>query len=140
MKLPAISILAATVFASAMAEEPKPPTKVIEEVTGNAKISRTDADLHAISSALKMYKLNAGFYPTEEQGLKALVEKPSAVPLPKRWVQVMSAVPKDSWGREYRYAVRVKDGKKETVISSDGPSADDKKDDIEHVVESVEKK
>ncbi len=136
MKFPLCSLCSATLFVAAIspatAEEAKPP----------AKTMRTEADFNAISSALKAYKLNAGNYPTEEQGLKALVDKPTTSPIPARWTKIASAVPKDPWGREYRYAVRVKDGKKETVLLSDGPDAEDKKDDLESVVDSeaVEKK
>lgn len=144
MKLPALFILAATTFASAISpalgEEPTPAEKTVAKTAEQARLSRMEADFNAISSALKAYKLNGGSYPTEEQGLKSMVDRPTTSPIPKRWVKIMTAVPKDAWGRDYRYAVRVKDGKKEYLLLCDGPSAEDKKDDIEHVVESEKQK
>lgn len=50
-----------------------------------------------------MYKLNAGSYPTTQQGLDSLVNKPTTTPVPKRWVQVMSKIPNDPWDSPYVY-------------------------------------
>jgi general secretion pathway protein G len=68
-----------------------------------AKLQRVEADFNAIGAALKTYKLNAGTYPTTQQGLKALVEKPSGSPVPRRWTQLSESVPKDPWGVDYIY-------------------------------------
>ncbi len=117
----------------------------IREVGENAKLERVQANFSSLSSCLKIYKLNAGFYPTQEQGLLALVEKPATAPIPRRWTQVMEKADKaltDPWDRPYHYQVRNKDGKVEYVVSSDGPDKADPKDDMESVVdaEAVEKK
>lgn len=61
------------------------------------------SDLSSISSALRTYKINAGHYPSTEQGLQALVERPTIPPLPEDWVKLADRVPKDPWGNEYRY-------------------------------------
>lgn len=45
-------------------------------------LSRVDPDFNAIGSSLKTYRLQAGFYPTTEQGLEALVHKPDTDPIP----------------------------------------------------------
>lgn len=66
-------------------------------------ISDVRADFSSIGSALRNYKINTGHYPTTEQGLKALVERPTIPPFPDDWMQVMTKVPKDPWGNEYRY-------------------------------------
>jgi general secretion pathway protein G len=70
---------------------------------GSAKILRVDADLRSISSALKAYKMNAGHYPTTEQGLEALVTQPEGPPQPRRWRQLADEVPRDPWNGIYRY-------------------------------------
>jgi general secretion pathway protein G len=49
------------------------------------RLSRAEGDFNSISSALKMFKVNAGRYPTEEEGLAALVEKPPTFPVNRRW-------------------------------------------------------
>lgn len=73
------------------------------KISEGAKVSRVDGDFTSISSALKMYKVNNGSYPYTQQGLKALVEKPSGTPQPRRWQKLMDKVPPDPWGNEYGY-------------------------------------
>jgi general secretion pathway protein G len=76
----------------------------IESTSGErAVISDHRADFQSIGSALMTYRINAGHYPSTEQGLKALVERPTIPPLPDDWVQVMTKVPTDPWRNEYRY-------------------------------------
>ncbi|WP_457625170.1 type II secretion system major pseudopilin GspG [Persephonella sp.] len=68
-----------------------------------AKIKTAKIQLKEIKRALEMYRLDNGAYPTTEQGLKALVEKPKIPPEPKKWKQYMESLPKDPWGNEYIY-------------------------------------
>ncbi|MBC8127271.1 MAG: type II secretion system major pseudopilin GspG [Gloeobacteraceae cyanobacterium ES-bin-144] len=86
-----------------------------------AKLKQVEADFKSMESALQMYKLNAGSYPTTPQGLKALVEKPSSTPVPRRWVQVMSKVQPDPWGAPYNYRFPGKKRTNEFEIISRGP-------------------
>jgi general secretion pathway protein G len=69
----------------------------------SAKLQRVESDFNTISAALNGYQLNAGTYPTTQQGLRALVERPSSSPQPRRWTKVADSVPKDPWGNEYIY-------------------------------------
>jgi general secretion pathway protein G len=71
--------------------------------TGIAKDMRVRADVQAISTQLKFYEGVNGFYPTSEQGLKALVSPPETEPKPSRWYQLFKDLPKDPWGNEYVY-------------------------------------
>src|SRR6266581_6476957 len=68
-----------------------------------AKQTRVEADIQMIRTMLLAYSGRNGFYPTTEQGLKALVAKPETDPIPAQWTQLMDAVPKDPWGVEYVY-------------------------------------
>lgn len=70
-----------------------------------AKIVRAKADIQGIESALNMYKLDNHKYPATDQGLEALIEKPSGSNAPKNWKQggYLGRLPKDPWGNEYRY-------------------------------------
>jgi general secretion pathway protein G len=68
-----------------------------------AKLQRVEADFNAIGAALKTYKLNAGTYPTSQQGLAALVTKPGSTPIPRRWTKLADKVPLDPWEAEYIY-------------------------------------
>jgi general secretion pathway protein G len=75
--------------------------------TDKAKQAKTKMQIESLESALKMYKLDNGSYPTTEQGLKALVETPTVGNLPKNWRQggylEKGKVPKDPWDHEYVY-------------------------------------
>jgi general secretion pathway protein G len=76
------------------------PARWFEE---GAKLAPIKGDFHSISSALRTYKINAGHYPSTEQGLQALVERPTIPPIPDDWVKLDNNVPTDPWKNEYRY-------------------------------------
>jgi general secretion pathway protein G len=76
---------------------------LIGGIGDGAKLQRVDADFNAIGSSLKTYKLNAGNYPTQQQGLEALVTKPSSTPVPRRWTKIADRVPTDPWNQPYGY-------------------------------------
>ncbi len=63
--------------------------------------TRVLADLQTLTTQLKSYEMVNGNLPTSQQGLKALVEMPSADPKPRQWFQQMTQIPKDPWGNEY---------------------------------------
>lgn len=71
--------------------------------TGFAKDTAVRADVQSIETQLRTYESMNGFYPTTEQGLRALVEPPGGDPKPTRWYQFFKSVPKDPWGMEYIY-------------------------------------
>lgn len=68
-----------------------------------ARKVKAKQDVLSIQNALDLYKLDNGVYPTTDQGLAALVEKPSINPTPANWKPYLKSVPKDPWGREYLY-------------------------------------
>lgn len=70
-----------------------------------ARVTVANTDLRTISAALKMYRLDNGDYPTTEQGLAALAEKPTSAPIPRSWPAdgYLSPLPVDPWGRPYIY-------------------------------------
>ncbi|WP_312225719.1 type II secretion system major pseudopilin GspG [Stutzerimonas nitrititolerans] len=70
-----------------------------------AKVAVAKGDIKAIGAALDMYKLDNFSYPSTQQGLNALVEKPSGSPQPKNWNRdgYLKRVPKDPWGNDYQY-------------------------------------
>lgn len=71
----------------------------------NAKVRKVHADFSNIESALKMYRLENGFYPSSDQGLLALVNKPSGHPQPRSFPKdgYLTRLPKDPWRNEYIY-------------------------------------
>ncbi len=70
-----------------------------------ARVTVASTDLRTISAALKMYRLDTGRYPTTQQGLAALVDKPTAPPVPTRWSSegYLPELPQDPWGNAYIY-------------------------------------
>ena len=62
-----------------------------------ARIVKAKQDIRAIESALEMYKLDNFAYPSSDQGLQALVSKPSGSPAPKNWRQYLKKVVNDPW-------------------------------------------
>lgn len=70
-----------------------------------ARAVRAQSDIAAIASAVKLYRLDNYRYPTTEQGLAALVQKPGGDPVPANWAEngYMDRLPKDPWGQPYHY-------------------------------------
>ncbi|MDM4766422.1 type II secretion system major pseudopilin GspG [Pelomonas sp. SE-A7] len=69
-----------------------------------AKVTAARADVASLMQALKMYKLDNNRYPTSEQGLEALVRKPSIGPIPPNWKPYIEKLPVDPWKSAYQYA------------------------------------
>jgi general secretion pathway protein G len=70
-----------------------------------AKRVAAKADIGAIVQALKLYRLDNGGYPTTDQGLLALVQRPTTNPVPGNWNAkgYLERLPKDPWGSDYQY-------------------------------------
>ena len=71
--------------------------------TDEARVTAAKTDIGTIMQALKLYKLDNGFYPTQQQGLQALVVKPDTPPVPGNWKPYLDKLPADPWGRAYQY-------------------------------------
>ena len=70
-----------------------------------SRVTTANTDIRTIGAALKMYRLDNGGYPTTAQGLKALVERPTAAPVPANWSAegYLPQLPVDPWGNAYVY-------------------------------------
>jgi general secretion pathway protein G len=72
-----------------------------------AKQVKARMDIQNLETALKLYKLDNGSYPTTEQGLQALVEKPETGVVPPKWKEggylEKGRVPSDPWGNDFVY-------------------------------------
>jgi general secretion pathway protein G len=71
---------------------------------GEAKVTAAQADISTIMNQLKIYKLDNGRYPTQDQGLEALVAKPTAGTIPSNWKSYLDKLPSDPWHNPYQYA------------------------------------
>lgn len=70
----------------------------------DAKATAAKADVGNLMQALKLYKLDNGRYPTAEQGLDALVRRPTVGTIPPNWRPYVEKLPADPWGHPYQYA------------------------------------
>jgi general secretion pathway protein G len=83
-------------------------TLIVPNIMGRpdeARITAAKHDVGTINQALKLYRLDIGRYPTTEQGLKALVERPTSEPIPQNWKAggYLGQLPIDPWGNAYSY-------------------------------------
>jgi len=69
----------------------------------DARITKAKQDIRALEASLNLYKLDNFAYPTTDQGLESLVQKPSGSPEPKNWKKYIDRLPKDPWGEPYQY-------------------------------------
>jgi len=79
---------------------------IVPNVIGRADDARQAAartDVVNLTQALKLYKLDNMRYPSVEQGLQALIAKPSNEPIPPNWKSYLDKLPNDPWGRPYQY-------------------------------------
>jgi general secretion pathway protein G len=110
---------------------------VVPKLSGRgeqARISAARADIEAnLSSALDLYELDTGSYPSTEQGLQALLKKPSRSPVPEDWsgpYLKKQQLPEDPWGHEYQYLSPGKYNIQSYDLSSYGPDGAEGEDDI----------
>jgi len=71
--------------------------------TDDARIAAAKQDISTIMQALKLYRLDNQRYPSTEQGLQALIVKPTSGPAANGWKGYIDKLPKDPWGNPYQY-------------------------------------
>ncbi|HOK56950.1 MAG TPA: type II secretion system major pseudopilin GspG [bacterium] len=109
----------------------------------DAKITAAKVQIKSFESGLKLFYLDNGFYPSTEQGLKALIEKPTTGRIPQKWREGgyldKPSIPKDPWGNDYIYLSPGRNGEDYEIISygrdgkegGEGPDADISSSEIE---------
>ncbi|MDP3615628.1 MAG: type II secretion system major pseudopilin GspG, partial [Rubrivivax sp.] len=68
-----------------------------------ARATAARTDINTLMQGLKRYRLDNQRYPSAEQGLDALVRKPTAGTVPPNWKPYLEKLPPDPWGRAYQY-------------------------------------
>ena len=69
----------------------------------DARVMAARTDVNNLTQALRLYKLDNQRLPTSDQGLQALVAKPTVGPIPGNWKPYLEKLPNDPWGRPYQY-------------------------------------
>jgi len=111
-----IGILAAAVLPNLMGEPDK------------ARVVKAKADVQSLEAALERYRLDNFRYPTTEQGLEALVRKPSGTPEPRNYPPggYVKSLPQDPWGNDYVYMNPGKHGQIDIFsLGADGQAGGD---------------
>ena len=74
---------------------------------GEARVTKAQLDIKSLENALKLFKLDNAFYPSTDQGLRALVEVPTVGRVPQKWREggylEKETLPKDPWNNDYLY-------------------------------------
>ena len=70
----------------------------------DARVTAARTDVNNLMQALKLYKLDNQRYPSAEQGLDALVHKPTVGTPPANWKPYLEKLPNDPWGHPYQFA------------------------------------
>jgi general secretion pathway protein G len=75
----------------------------VMERPDEARVLAAQQDIRSLINALRLYKLDNRHYPNTEQGLSALVTRPTQPPVPEQWRPYLDKMPKDPWGQPYQY-------------------------------------
>ena len=89
-----------------------------------AREIKAKQDILALENALELYRLDNGFFPTEEQGLQSLITAPQSEPVPLNWHNYLKKLPLDPWGHPYHFQNPGEHG--EIDLFSEGSHAKDK--------------
>jgi general secretion pathway protein G len=108
---------------------------VVPRLVGRSQQAReaaAQAQIEAhLATALDLYELDNGMYPTTEQGLNALIIKPASSPVPPNWKgPYIRKMPSDPWGNAYIYACPGAHNTGDYDLSSYGPDGIESEDDI----------
>ena len=105
---------------------------IVPNVLERADDARTTAartDVTNLMQALKLYRLDNQRYPSSEQGLQALIAKPTTGPQPLNWKPYLEKLPNDPWGRPYQYLSPGVKGEVDVMsFGADGQSGGEGKD------------
>lgn len=99
-------------------------TFIVPKIIGKpdeARMTKAKSEIKAMESGLKMYRMENSGYPTTEQGLEALVQKPDIEPIPRNWKKggyiEVEGSPKDPWENLYIYRSPGEDDREYEIIS-----------------------
>jgi len=99
------------------------------ERADDARVTAARTDVNNLMQALKLYRLDNQRYPSGEQGLQALVSKPTSGPAAPNWKPYLDKLPNDPWGQPYQYANPGVQGEVDVFsLGADGQSGGEGKD------------
>lgn len=99
----------------------------------HGKTVTTKAALKQVDVGLMAYEASSGRFPSDKQGLNALVQKPESGPKPRNWKPVLEEVPRDGWKQDFGYKSRVNGALKPEVRSSGSDGSFGTDDDLSNL-------
>lgn len=103
--------------------------RIRDQIADDVRVSRVYEDFPELTKRIEAYRAATGGYPTTEEGLRALVDRPT--PSPPHWRRTLDSVPIDAWGNRYRYRLASREGKEVPEFYSCGKDgAPDTEDDL----------
>jgi len=92
-------------------------TRVADQID-KARVTTTKANLKSLHTAINQFKMDTGRFPTEDEGLNALIEQPSdVIDYPPGGYLETTEVTQDGWGQEFYYELDPESGKPFVIIS-----------------------
>ncbi len=131
-----VQLLAALIVIAVIAVVAAPRLLSVVHHAHNPEIISAEENINNIEQALQHYRQDNGHYPSNEQGLLALIINPNRAPLAKRWQTggYIDRLPRDPWSHPYQYRVS-EDGSQFDVFSY-GAKGPDEGDDSETIIRS----
>ena len=93
----------------------------VRTAMNDSKKGTAEMYVNKLSGDLALYEATNGLPPTTAQGIRALIEKPTGEPIPRKWSQREEKIEPDPWGMEYHYEYPGKHNKNGFDIFSSGP-------------------
>ncbi|MCY7369932.1 MAG: type II secretion system major pseudopilin GspG [Polaromonas sp.] len=94
----------------------------------DARVMAARTDVNNLMQSLRLYKLDNQRMPSAEQGLQALIAKPTIGTIPSNWKPYLDKLPNDPWGRPYQYLNPGIKGEVDVMsLGADGQSGGDGK-------------
>ena len=101
------------------------------ESTSSGPSNRVKDRVREFAAKLMTYHDLAGRFPTEQQGLAALAQRPTIEPIPAKWKAQFRKIPNDPWGRSFEYRIEIVNGMEVAYIRCLGLDPDFNHDDVE---------
>ena len=104
--------------------------KLRPPVAGPGAVATANAQMAGLQLALLNYYVKSGAYPTQAQGLQALMTRPTTPPIPAKWSAIMETLPRDPWNHPYVYRIPSTNPAMAYDLESLGPDGVPSSDDI----------
>ena len=90
---------------------------------------KVNADVKSMGTQMMVYENLNGFLPSMQQGIAALMEKPTSEPIPRNWKRLLTEIPIDPWGNAYVFETPARRSKESYDLYSKGPDRQPNTDD-----------